>query len=301
MTSTPRCTGSSGRPRRTPRLFPTHGFGSFCSSGPASGAGSSTVGEQLASNHALTDPDEDHFVQELIANLTAYPSYYAHMGVTNAAGPGPADLAVPASLDAAELMRRLEAGEWVVDLRRRVAFASSHLKGSVSFGYGNSFSTYLGWVMPWGEQLTLVGSRDDVENAIRDLSRIGIESPDAAVGADPHTLAPQAAVASFPCVGWEAVPAGTSGGDAVLDVRRADEYAEVRVAGAVNVPLHELLLRLAELPAGKLWVHCTSGYRAGIAASLLQRAGREVVLIDAQFDEAEAAGIPLAKSAAASS
>ena len=282
-------------------LFPTHGFGSFCSSGPASGAGSSTVGEQLASNHALTDPDEDHFVQELIANLTAYPSYYAHMGVTNAAGPGPADLAVPASLDAAELMRRLEAGEWVVDLRRRVAFASSHLKGSVSFGYGNSFSTYLGWVMPWGEQLTLVGSRDDVENAIRDLSRIGIESPDAAVGADPHTLAPQAAVASFPCVGWEAVPAGTSGGDAVLDVRRADEYAEVRVAGAVNVPLHELLLRLAELPAGKLWVHCTSGYRAGIAASLLQRAGREVVLIDAQFDEAEAAGIPLAKSAAASS
>ena len=282
-------------------LFPTHGFGSFCSSGPASGAGSSTVGEQLTSNHALTDPDEEHFVQELIANLTAYPSYYAHMGVTNAAGPGPAELAVPASLDAAELMRRLEAGGWVVDLRRRVAFASSHLKGSVSFGYGNSFSTYLGWVMPWGEQLTLVGSRDDVENAIRDLSRIGIESPDAAVGTDPHALAPQAAVASFPCVGWEAVPTGASGRDTVLDVRRADEYAESRVAGAVNFPLHELLLRLTELPAGKLWVHCTSGYRAGIAASLLQRAGREVVLIDAKFDDAEAAGIPLAKSEAASS
>ena len=61
-------------------LFPTHGFGSFCSSGPASRADSSTIGEQLASNHALTDPDEDHFVQELMANLTAYPSYYAHMG-----------------------------------------------------------------------------------------------------------------------------------------------------------------------------------------------------------------------------
>ena len=68
----------------------------------------------------------------------------------------------------------------------------------------------------------------------------------------------------------------------------------------MNVPLHELLLRLAELPAGKLWVHCTSGYRAGIAASLLQRAGRDVVHIDARFDDAEAAGIPLATSAAAS-
>lgn len=41
-------------------LYPTHGFGSFCSSGPASGADSSTVGEQVQSNHALTDQDEAH-------------------------------------------------------------------------------------------------------------------------------------------------------------------------------------------------------------------------------------------------
>ena len=68
------------------------------------------------------------------------------MGVANAQGPGPAELAVPESLDAAELARRLADGEWVVDLRRRVAFASSHLRGSVSFEYGNSFSTYLGCI-----------------------------------------------------------------------------------------------------------------------------------------------------------
>ncbi len=280
-------------------LFPTHGFGSFCSSGPASRAGSSTIGEQLTVNHALTDPDEDHFVRELIANLTAYPSYYAHMAVANARGPGPAQLAVPESLDAEELTRRLHDGEWVVDLRRRVAFASSHLQGSVSFEYRDSFSTYLGWVMPWGEQLTLVGSREDVENAIRDLSRIGIESPDAAVGTDPAALAPRAAVVSYPRVGWDRVPAEAAGGDTVLDVRRADEFATARIAGAVNIPLHELLMRLDELPAGRLWVHCASGYRAGIAASLLDRAGRDVVHIDARFGDAAAAGIPLDMSNAA--
>lgn len=283
-------------------LFPTHGFGSFCSSGPASRAGSSTIREQLALNHALTDPDEDHFVRELINNLTAYPSYYAHMAVINAQGPGPAQLAVPESLDAEELTRRLRNGEWVVDLRRRVAFAGSHLQGSVSFEYRDSFSTYLGWVMPWGEQLTLVGSREDVENAIRDLSRIGIDSPDAAVGTDPHALAPRAAVASYPRAGWDGVPAATAGGAAdntVLDVRRADEYARSRIAGAVNIPLHELLLRLPELPAGRLWVHCASGYRAGIAASLLHRAGRDVVHIDARFGDAAAAGIPVDTSGAA--
>jgi hydroxyacylglutathione hydrolase len=279
-------------------LFPTHGFGSFCSSGPASGAASSTVGEQLTANHALTDPDEEHFVRELIANLTAYPSYYAHMGAANAQGPGRAQLAVPESLEAEELARRLRAGEWVVDLRHRVAFASNHFRGAVSFEYGNSFGTYLGWVMPWGEHFTLVGSHGDVENAIRDLTRLGIESPDAVVGTDPHTLAPDAALASYPRVGWDGVLKGRAGRDTVLDVRRADEYAASRVAGAVNVPLHELLLRLADVPAGKLWIHCGSGYRAGIAASLLQRAGRDVVHVDARFGDAEAAGIRMDKSRA---
>ncbi len=80
-------------------LYPTHGFGSFCSSGPATGADHSTVGEQTEANHALTDEDEEHFVRTLIANLTAYPSYYAHMGPANADGPGPAQLDLPSPLD----------------------------------------------------------------------------------------------------------------------------------------------------------------------------------------------------------
>ena len=185
---------------RNAALYPTHGFGSFCSSGPASGAVSSTVGQQLETNHALIDADEEHFVRELIDNLTAYPSYYAHMGPANTQGPGPADLTVPESLDATELTRRLADGEWVVDLRNRVAFASNHLQGTVSFEYGtgSSFTTYLGWVLPWNKQLTLVGAHEDVENAIRDLSRIGIDNPDAALGTDPATLAPDSPRASYP-------------------------------------------------------------------------------------------------------
>lgn len=187
-------------------LFPTHGFGSCCSSGPETGAGASTIGEQLAVNHALTDPDEEHFVRDLIANLTAYPSCYAHMSPANSQGPGPANLQVPESLDATELTRRLADGEWVIDLRNRVAFSSNHLQGgAVSFEYGNgsNFTTYLGWVLPWDEQLTLVGAHADVEDAIRDLSRIGIGSPDAAIGTEPHALALDAPVASYPRVGWE--------------------------------------------------------------------------------------------------
>ena len=278
-------------------LFPTHGFGSFCSSGPATGAGSSTIGEQLTANHGLTDADEEHFVADLIANLTAYPSYYAHMAPANTQGPGPANLQVPESLDAAELARRLADGEWVVDLRNRVAFSSNHLQGAVSFEYGNgsNFTTYLGWVLPWNEQLTLVGAHADVEDAIRDLSRIGIDSPDAAIGTEPHALAPDAPVASYPRVGWTELLRDRAAGDVLLDTRRTDEFGDSHLLGAMNVPLHELLSRMDDIPAGTIWVHCGSGYRAGVAASLLQRAGRDVVHVDASFGDAEAAGLPMAE------
>ncbi|KHL03249.1 MBL fold metallo-hydrolase [Sinomonas humi] len=277
-------------------LYPTHGFGSFCSSGPATGAGGSTLGEQFTANHVYTDADEEHFVTELIANLTAYPSYYVHMSPGNMAGPGEPDLDVPESLDPAELRARLETGEWVVDLRNRVAYSSEHLRGTVSFEYGNgnSFSTYLGWLFPYGKKLTLVGSRADVENAIRDLSRIGIDSPDAALGEDPRELAPDAAISSYPRVTWEGMAAQRQPGEAILDVRRADEHRASRIEGAVNIPLHELLNRLDEVPGGRLWVHCGSGYRSGVAASLLERAGHDVVQIDDAFDRAAEAGLPIA-------
>jgi rhodanese-related sulfurtransferase len=57
---------------------------------------------------------------------------------------------------------------------------------------------------------------------------------------------------------------------------------------------------LDELPGGRLWVHCASGYRASIAACLLDRAGLEVVLIDddpvhaAPILEGYAAELPVA-------
>ncbi|MET3367960.1 UNVERIFIED_CONTAM: hydroxyacylglutathione hydrolase [Jeotgalibacillus campisalis] len=279
-------------------LYPTHGFGSFCSIGPASHQEASTIGEQAASNHALTDPSEDHFVSQLLENITAYPAYYAHMSPLNAAGPDPAILDVPDSVDAEELGRRLRAGEWVVDLRHRVAFADSHLQGSVSFeyGHGENFTSYLGWVIPWDQPLTLLGPLSEVEKAIRDLARIGIDSPDAAVGPESTVLnvgalAPDHPRASYGHGDWAVLLRDREPEDEVLDVRRPEEYMASHIKGALNIPVYELLGRITELPDTRIWVHCATGYRASVAASLLNRAGREVVLINAGFRDAAGAGI----------
>ena len=63
-------------------------------------------------------------------------------------------------------------------------------------------------------------------------------------------------------------------GPAVIDVRDAIEFASVRIAGTINVPLDELEKRARELPAGELVVMDHGGGQSLIAGRVLQRAGR---------------------------
>jgi glyoxylase-like metal-dependent hydrolase (beta-lactamase superfamily II)/rhodanese-related sulfurtransferase len=273
-------------------VLPTHGFGSFCSSSQAEGS-ATTIGKEKASNEALTR-DVDTFVAGLLAGLDDIPAYYTHMGPANAAGPAPVDLTPPAVADAGEIAARLAAGEWVVDLRNRVAFAEGHVSGSFNFEAEGQLATYLAWLIPWGKPVTLLAeSREQLAAAQRELVRVGIDRPAAAATGAPAEWVPEgAAPASFRCAtfadlaGWRPVE-----GVVVLDVRRGSELAAGYIEGSVHIPVHTLHRRLGEVPAGEVWVHCAGGMRAAIAASLLDAAGREVVAVDDSFDAAEKAGL----------
>jgi len=275
------------------RVFPTHGFGSFCASGAAAGGESSTIGAERARNEALTIADEDAFVHRLVANLNAYPSYYVHMDARNREGAGPADLSPPTRVRPEELRKRLAAGEWVVDLRDRTAYAAAHLGGSMGIELGEQFSTYLGWLIPWGSPLTLIGERpEQVADAQRQLVRIGIDRPDGAAVGEPDELADGGEVRTYPKVGFaELARARGRQGVVVLDVRGEGERASGSIPGAAHIPVYSILDRLDEVPPGQLWVHCGSGYRANIAASVLERAGHDVVLVDDLYATAVESGL----------
>ncbi|MGH2688752.1 MAG: MBL fold metallo-hydrolase, partial [Actinomycetota bacterium] len=157
-------------------VWPTHGFGSFCSSSRSSGADRSVLGHERRTNIALTIDDEDAFVERLLAGLTAHPVYYAHMAPINRRGPQPLDPSPPRRLDPAGLRRLLDQGGWVLDLAHRRAFAAGHIPGSVSFELGESLATYVGWVVPWGAPVTLVADTPaEIGEAQRALARIGFD------------------------------------------------------------------------------------------------------------------------------
>lgn len=280
------------------QVLPTHGFGSFCSAGSSGGSTASTIGGEKRDNPALTQ-EQDEWVADVLAGLDDYPAYYVHMGPGNADGPTGADLTPPTTADRAALKERLETGEWLVDLRDRTAYAAGHVVGSFNFGVEGQFATYLGWLIPWGTPLTLLGeSPEQVAEAQRELTRIGIDQLSGAAHGQPHDWTSEPLGTFARAVFADLVQVRHHRQATIVDVRRASEFAASHIDGAVNIPIHEVLNRLGDVPAGELWVHCASGYRASIAASVLAAHGHRVVAVDDDFEQSAAAsGLPLVAAA----
>jgi glyoxylase-like metal-dependent hydrolase (beta-lactamase superfamily II)/rhodanese-related sulfurtransferase len=291
-------------PGHTP-VYPTHGYGSFCAAGPPAGplAGApvrgSTIADETRVNPALT-MDGDRYIASLLEGLEAIPRYCARIGPANGFGADAPALLPPPRVLAGQVPGRVAAGDWVVDLRDRRAFAAAHVPGSVSFPLGGAFAVNLGWLLPDGARLTLLAETPgQIAAAQRELSRIGVDRiAGAAIGTVADWLGGEDP-ASFPVSGFAGLAAARRRGAAiVLDVRRPLEWAASHIDGAVHIPLHELPARLGELPAAgparaTVWVHCQSGYRASVAASLLAAAGHRMTVVDDDFGRTAAAGLPL--------
>jgi glyoxylase-like metal-dependent hydrolase (beta-lactamase superfamily II)/rhodanese-related sulfurtransferase len=275
------------------QVLPTHGFGSFCSA-TQSEATSSTIGQEKRTNPALTQAEND-YVAELLAGLDAWPAYYAQMAPANSAGPGAPDLSAPEPADAAALLARIEAGEWVVDLRTRTAFAAGFVPGTLNFGLDGQFATYLGWLIPWGTPVTLLGETPgQVAEAQRELVRIGIDRPAAAATGSPRQWSDRPLETLDRATFADLAQVRHHRPVTILDVRRVGEWDESHLDGAMNIPLHELLGRISEVPAGEVWVHCAAGYRASIATSVLAAQGVRAVAVDDSYaEQAAASGLPL--------
>ena len=287
-------------PGHTP-VFPTHGFGSFCAAGPPSGGpAQATIAGERRANPALT-LTEDRYVASVLAGLDAVPRYYARMGSANAVGADAPALLPPPRVLSGQVPGRVAAGDWVADLRDRRAFAAAHVPGSLNFELGPGFATHLGWLLPPGARLTLLANApSQVAAAQRELSRIGVDQVAAAAIAGPADWLGGEDPASFPVSGFRGLAAARRGGGiTILDVRRPLEWAASHIDGALHIPLHELPGRIGELPgrmAGRpvpVWVHCQGGYRASIAASLLDAAGHQAIAVDDDYERAAAAGLPL--------
>jgi hydroxyacylglutathione hydrolase len=202
------------------------------------------------------------------------PKYFAQMKRVNKAGPPLlSSLGRPERLTPARLREVLAVGSQVFDLRNRTDFERAHLRGAISTPASSaSFSTYVGWFVDYSRPTYLiVPDVAQLDAILKALRAIGVD--DVAGYAGPEAIGDAA----------EALPVVTAqhlaerlpkNGLVVLDVRNKTEYDEMHIQGAKHIPLGYLPDRLAEVPRDHdVVVHCATGYRSHVAASLLRGAG----------------------------
>jgi hydroxyacylglutathione hydrolase len=105
----------------------------------------------------------------------------------------------------------------------------------------------------------------------------------------------QGQLQTIPSIGLEVTERQRPDGVVVLDVRGEGEWNAGHIPGSLNLPLGDLEQRLDEIPRGRpVIVHCQTGARAAMAASLLRARGlNDVRLFPGGFAEWRAAGLPV--------
>ena len=267
------------------RILPTHGAGSFCTAGPASPTRTTTVARELISNLALEAAGGGGFRDVLLGAVGRYPAYYDHMAPLNRTGPAIlGGLPATAALNPDQVAAALASGVHMVDGRPRAEYAAAHMPGSLNIELDESFSAYVGWLVPFNAPLALIVPEPETEalaEARSQLLRVGY---DTVVGYLAGGLEAWGAsvrpVASYPTTTMDALydEAAAGAPATILDVRQPVEWRDDGVIpGAQTIFVADLPGRLAELPRDRqITVVCRSGGRSSIAASILDNAGFDV-------------------------
>jgi rhodanese-related sulfurtransferase len=218
----------------------------------------------------------------------AYPTYYSSMAPINRHGPGAvADIPGAVPLGPVDVAARQREGVWVIDGRWRVPFARAHLPGSLNVELDETFASYVGWMVPFGEPLLLVLPEPEVEaldQALTQLYRIGYERVEGYLdGGIDAWRAAGLPVRSYQVAGLEELCRAYRAGQVphLLDVRQQPEWDAGRIPGSRHVFVGDLPGRLDEVPRdGEVWAICATGHRAALAASLLDRDDISVRLVE---------------------
>ena len=290
------------------QIWPGHGAGSAC--GKALGAVPfSTLGYEKIANWGLTVNDEDAFVRMVLAGQPEPPRYFAEMKRINKLGPSLlGGFHRPERLPESRLQALLAANAVVVDTRSAEEFAARHIPDTINIPLNKSFTTWTGWLVSYDREFYLIVNDDCshcVDEAVRDLAMIGLDRIAgylgsevihawAAAGRELETV-PQISAAALA----ERIPKGNL---TVLDVRGHSEWEAGHLPGVGNIPVGYLTERLTEVPRDRpVVVHCQSGARSAIAASVLSAHGlTNVVNLTGGFEAWRAAGNPIEQAVSAS-
>jgi hydroxyacylglutathione hydrolase len=263
-------------------VYPAHGQGSSCGKnlGPQT---SSTIGNEKETNYALNAKNREEFISAVTEGLTAPPQYFAINATINKEGYESLDAILEQALKSLTIkeVKALISNDDVIllDTRANTEFTEGFIPGSIFIGLDGRYAEWAGSLLPFDKTLLIICNPGKEKESVIRLTRVGFskfagyldggfeawkksgEKIDMVINIEPDELAMD-------------IPHDER--LVVLDVRRETEFADGHVKDAINIPLSEFpdpasMVNIED--DQNLYLHCASGYRSVIAASLFKRQG----------------------------
>ena len=261
-------------------VYPAHGAGSACGKNMMKET-VDTLGNQKRMNYALKQPDKEAFVKAVTDGLLPPPAYFGLNVAMNKKGYESFESVLNhgmRALSPAEFEAAAENTEaLILDTRANTDFYKGFIPQSVNIGLNGDFAPWVGaLIVDVKQPLLLVTDKGFEEETVTRLSRVGFDNLLGHLkgGFAAWLAAGKNADAVDSITAEQFANDVKIGEDKVIDIRKESEYAAEHVDEAYNRPLASINEWVKDInPEEHFFLHCTSGYRSMMAASILQARG----------------------------
>jgi glyoxylase-like metal-dependent hydrolase (beta-lactamase superfamily II)/rhodanese-related sulfurtransferase len=286
-------------------VYPNHGAGSACGKNMSTDT-FDTLGNQKKTNYALrADMTKEEFITEVTTGLKPPPQYFPNNVKMNKSINTSIDEVLHQGTTPLDPVTFKEMSEQkdilVVDTRSKDAYTNQGtVPGAWYIGIDGSFAPWVGALITDINQKIIFIADDElrVNEIVTRFSRVGYD----------NTLGYlNGGIEDWLAHGFEIDKIGSMSAieftnrladgsmDKPTDVRKDSEYQSEHVIGVDNFPLDWIHQNFAEIDADKeYFLHCASGYRSLVAASIFKANGvKNVTDVRGGFKALKETGAPL--------
>ena len=283
-------------------VYPAHGAGSACGKNMSKETWD-TLGNQKKTNYALrADMTREEFIKEVTDGLMPPPAYFAKNAMLNKKGYESIDTVMKRGTQALS-PRAFEAAAneteaLLLDVRDKEEFVKGFVPNSIFIGLDGSFAPWVGALIPdLMQEILIIAPEGREEETVKRLARVGYDN---AIGYL------EGGFEAWKAYGGEIDTIETIQVDEfknafqanseikILDVRKPGEWEGEHLENSQNFPLDFINKNMSEVDRDQTYhLHCRSGYRSTVAASILKARGFEhLINVQDKFDHFIEAGLP---------
>jgi glyoxylase-like metal-dependent hydrolase (beta-lactamase superfamily II)/rhodanese-related sulfurtransferase len=285
-------------------VYPNHGAGSACGKNMSSET-FDTLGNQKKTNYALrADMTKEEFIDEVTTGLKPPPQYFGNnvrmnKGINTNIDEVLQQGTTPIDADSFKEMSEQE-DVLVIDTRSKEDYTEEGtVPGAWFIGVDGSFAPWVGTLIKSiNQKIIFIAEGDREQEVVTRFSRVGYDNVLGYLRGGIH---------SWKAAGHKVSKIGSISSiqfanrlkegsiEVALDVRKESEYLSEHVVGVENFPLDFIQDNFAEIkPDKEYFLHCASGYRSLIAASIFQANGVEKVTdVRGGFNDIKDSGVEL--------